>query len=123
MQVPSSDGWTMADPMLGVLDTDAGFRPVVDQGISAGIPIAASVQVSGATDPYVSALIFQGATRTTIAWEPLRPLRLEGPGVYGGVLPLPYLDPGEYLVELQVVDTTADGQAVRLMPLRVVEGH
>ena len=39
------------------------------------------------------------------------------------MLPLPYLAPGEYLVELQVVDTTADGQAARLMPLRVVEGH
>ena len=87
----------------------------------AGIPIAASVQVSGATDPYVSALIFQGATRNTIAWEPLHPLRPEGPGVFGGILPLPYLDPGEYVVELQVVDTTAE--AVRLMPLRVVEGQ
>jgi len=118
VQVPSSDGWTMADPMLGVLDTDAGFRPVVDQGISAGIPIAASVQVSGATDPYVSALIFQEATRNSIAWEPLHPLRPEGPGVYSGVLRLPYLDPGEYVVELKVVDTTAE--AVRLMPLRVV---
>jgi hypothetical protein len=121
VQVPSSDGWTMADPMLGVLDTDAGFRPVVEQGISAGIPIAASVQVSGATDPYVSALIFQQATRNSIAWEPLHPLRPEGPGVYSGVLRLPYLDPGEYVVELKVVDTTAE--AVRLMPLRVVEGH
>ena len=120
MRVPSSDGWTMADPMLGVLDADARFRPVLNQGISAGIPISASVQVSGATDPYVSALIFQEARQNSIAWVEPHRLRPEGPGVYGGVLPLPYLDPGEYLVELQVVDTTAE--AVRLMPLRVVEG-
>ncbi len=122
VQVPSSDGWTMADPMLGVLEADAAFRPLLDQGVSAGNQIFASVQVSGATDPYASALIFQGATRDTIAWVPLLPLRPEGPGVYGGLLRLPYLDPGEYLVELQVVDTTPDGQAARLLPLRVVEG-
>ncbi len=121
VQVPSSDGWTMADPMLGILDADASFRPVVDQDISEGIPIAASVQVSDATDPYVSASIFHRATRRTIVEVPAHPLRPEGPGVYGGVLPLPYLAPGEYVVELQVADTTAE--AVRLMPLRVVEGH
>ena len=121
VQVPSGDGWTMADPMLGVLDADTGFRPLLDQGIAAGIPISASVQVSGATDPYVSALILQGVTRNSIAWVPLHPLRPEGPGVYSGVLPLPYLDPGEYVVELKVVDTTAE--AVRLMPLSVVQGH
>ncbi len=123
VQVPSSDGWTMADPMLGVLEADAAFRPLLDQGVSEGFQIFASVQVSGATDPYVSALIFQETTRNTIAWVPPQPLRSEGPGVYGGLLRLPYLAPGEYLVELQVVDTTPDGQAVRLMPLRVVEGH
>ena len=121
VRVPSSDGWTMADPMLGVLEADAGLRPLLNQGISAGTPIFASVQVSGATDPYVSALIFQEATRNSIAWVSLHPLRPEGPGVFGGILPLPYLDPGDYVVELQVVDTTAE--AVRLMPLRVVEGH
>ncbi len=123
VRVPSSDGWTMADPMLGVLEADAAFRPLLDQGVSEGFQIFASVQVSGATDPYVSALIFQEATRNSIAWVPPQPLRSEGPGVYGGLLRLPYLAPGEYLVELQVVDTTPDGQAVRLMPLRVVEGH
>ena len=121
VQVPSSDGWTMADPMLGVLEADAGFRPLLDQGVSAGIQTFASVQVSGATDPYVSAVIFQGGTRNSIAWVSLHPLRPEGSGVYGGVLRLPSLDPGEYVVELQVVDTTAE--AVRLMPLRVVEGR
>jgi hypothetical protein len=42
--------------------------------------------------------------------------------VYGGVLPLPYLDPDEYLVELQIVDTTAEDQAVRLLLVVVVEG-
>ncbi len=123
VQVPSSDGWTMADPMLGVLEADAAFRPLLDEGVSEGIQIFASVQVSGATRPHVSASIFHHATRNTIAEVPAYALRPEGPGVYGGMLPLPYLAPGEYLVELQVVDTTADGQAPRLMPLRVVEGH
>ena len=123
VQVPSSDGWTMADPMLGVLEADAAFRPLLDEGVSEGIQIFASVQVSGATRPHVSASIFHHATRNTIAEVPAYALRPEGPGVYGGMLPLPYLAPGEYLVELQVVDTTADGQAARLMPLRVVEGH
>ncbi len=123
VQVPSSDGWTMADPMLGVLEADAAFRPLLDQGVSEGIQIFASVQVSGATRPHVSASIFHHATRNTIAEVPAYALRPEGPSVYGGLLPLPYLDPGEYLVELQVVDTTADGQAARLMPLFVVEGH
>jgi len=32
-----------------------------------------------------------------------------------------YLDPDEYLVELQIVDTTAEDQAVRLLPVVVVE--
>ena len=113
----------MADPMLGVLEADAAFRPLLDEGVSEGIQIFASVQVSGATRPHVSASIFHHATRNTIAEVPAYALRPEGPGVYGGMLPLPYLAPGEYLVELQVVDTTADGQAARLMPLRVVEGH
>ncbi len=40
--------------------------------------------------------------------------------LHGGVLQLPYLDPGEYLVELQLIDTAVDEQAVRVLPLRVV---
>ena len=123
MRVPSRDGWAMADPMLGVLEAGAELRPLLDEGVSAGIQIFASVQVSGATKPHVSASIFHHATRNTIAEVPAYALWPEGPGVYGGLLPLPYLDPGEYLVELQVVDTTADSQAARLMPLRVVEGQ
>ena len=123
VQVPSIDEWTIADPMLVVVDADAGLRPLLDQGVPAGIQISASVQVRGATSPYVSASIFHRATRRTMAEVPAQALQLEGPGVHGGVLPLPYLDPDEYLVELQVVDTTADGQTVRLMPLRVVEGE
>ena len=122
VRVPSGEAWTMADPMLVVVDANAGLRPLLEQGVPAGIQISASVQVSGATSPYVSASIFHRATRNTIAEVPAQALQLEGPGVHGGVLPLPYLDPDEYLVELQVVDTTADGQAVRLMPLRVVDG-
>ena len=123
VQVPPSDGWTMADPMLGVLEAGAEFRPLLDEGVGEGIPIFASVQVSGATRPQASASIFHHATRDTIAEVRAYEMRPEGPGVYGGLLPLPYLAPGEYLVELQVVDTTAEGQAARLMPLRVVEGH
>ena len=121
VQIPSRDGWTMADPMLGVLEAGAEFRPLLDQGVSAGSQIFASVQISGAARPHVSASIFQQGTRNTIAEIPASALRTEGPSVYGGLLPLPYLDPGEYLVELRVVDTTADGQATRLMSLRVAE--
>ena len=121
--VPSSDGWTIADPMLGVLVAGVGIRPLLDQGISEGIQVSASVQVSGATNPYVSASIFHHSKQSSIAEVPAHPLRPEGPGVYGGVLPLPYLDPGEYLVELQIVDTTGGGQAARMMPLRVLEGR
>ncbi len=123
VQVPSHGGWTMADPMLGVLEAGDELRPLLDEGASAGRQIFASVQVSGATRPHVSALIFQQATRDAVAAVPAQALRPEGPSVYGGILPLPYLDPGEYLVELQVVDTIANGQAARLMPLRVVEGR
>ena len=123
VQVPQSDNrWTVADPMLVVVDADEGLRPLLDQGVPAGIQIAASVQVKGATSPYVSASIFHRATRHTIAEVPAQALLPEGPGVYGGVLPLPYLDPDEYLVELQIVDTTAEDQAVRLLPVVVVEG-
>ena len=123
VRVPSSDGWTMADPMLVVVDADAGLRPLLDQGVPAGIQISVSVQVRGATSPSVSASIFHRATRRTIAEVLAQALQLEGRGVHGGVLPLPYLDPDEYLVELQLVDTTTDDQAIRLMPLHVVEGE
>ena len=108
--------------MLVVVDADEGLRPLLDQGVPAGIQIAASVQVKGATSPYVSASIFHRATRHTITEVPAQALLPEGPGVYGGVLPLPYLDPDEYLVELQIVDTTAEDQAVRLLLVVVVEG-
>ena len=123
LRVPSSDGWTMADPMLGVGDADAGFTPLLDESVSAGIQISASIQIRGATSPYVSAAIFHPATLSTIADIPVHGLRPVGLSVHSGVLPLPYLDPGEYTVELYVADTAADGRAVRLMPLRVVEGH
>ncbi len=123
LRVPSSDGWTMADPMLGVVDADAGFTPLLDESVSAGIQISASIQIRGATSPYVSAAIFHPATLSTIADIPVHGLRPVGLSVHSGVLPLPYLDPGEYTVELYVADTAADGRAVRLMPLRVVEGH
>ncbi len=124
VSVPASEGrWVMADPMLVAVDTEDGLRPLLDQALPAGIPIAASVQVSGATSPHVSASIFHRATRLMTAEVPAQALQAEGRGVHGGVLPLPYLDPDEYLVELHVVDTTVDGQSVRLLPLQVVEGN
>ena len=123
VQVPSSDTWSVADPMLVVVEPETGLRPLLNQAIPAGIQISVSVQVGGATSPYVSASIFHRATRSTIAEVPAQALELESPSVHGGVLPLPYLDPDEYLVELQLVDTIAAGQAVRLMPLHVVEAN
>ncbi len=123
LRVPSSDGWTMADPMLGVVDADAGLTPLLDESISAGMQISASIQVRGATSPYVSASIYHPATMRTIADIPAYGLRPVSLSVHSGVLPLPYLDPGEYTVELYVADTAAEGRAVRLMPLRVVEGR
>ena len=51
VQVPSIDEWTIADPMLVVVDADAGLRPLLDQGVPAGIQISASVQVRGCHEP------------------------------------------------------------------------
>ena len=119
---PSQDRWLMADPMLVSVDTSAGLiRPLLTQSVPAGIRVAASVQVSGAVSPHVAVSIRYSATQETIAQVSAKALPLEGPGVHGGILPMPRLDPGEYQVELQIIDTTVDERAVRLLPLYVVE--
>ena len=121
VRVPlTTDRWATADPMLVGVDANEGLRPLLEQGVPAGVTIGASVQVVGATSPYASALVFHRATRRIIAEVTEQPLQLEGPMLHGGVLQLPYLDPGEYLVELQLIDTAVDEQAVRVLPLRVV---
>ncbi len=121
---PSENQWLMADPMLVAVDTGAGLlRPLLTESVPVGTRVAVSVQVSGAVGPHVAATIRYTTTQQTIVEVSAKALPLESPSVHGGVLPLPYLDPGEYLVELQIVDATAEEQAVRMLPLHIVEAN
>ena len=120
---PNANRWAIADPMLAIVDTADGLRPLLQHAVPAGVPIGVSVQLVGATSPHVSALIFHRATRRIIVEVAQQPLLLGSPMVHGGVLPLPHLNSGKYLVEVQIVDSTVDRQAVRLLPLQVVAGN
>ena len=117
---PSANQWIMADPMLVEVDTAAGLlRPLVTESVTAGSRVAVSVQVSGAVGPLVEATIRHAATQQIMAEISPKALPLESPSVHGAVLPLPYLDPDEYVVELRIVDTTVDQRTARLLLLHV----
>ena len=117
---PSQDRWLIADPMLVVLDTEAGvLRPLLTSAVRAGRQLATSVQVSGAASPEVALTVRREGVNAPIAAVSLTALPLVYPGIHEGVLPLPDLDPGQYLVELKIVDVAAEQQAVRLLPLQV----
>ena len=124
VEVPRwEDGWSMADPMLVAVDQRAGLTPLLGQGVPEGLPIAASVQVVHGIDPFVSAAIFRRDARRAVAevtGQPLPPVSLT---VHRGALQLPSdLEPGDYLVEVRVIDADAEGQAIRLLPLEIVAG-
>jgi len=117
---PSQDRWLIADPMLVALDTEAGvLRPLLTSAVRAGRQLATSVQVSGAASPEVALTVRREGVNAPIAAVSLTPLPLAYPGIHEGILPLPSLDPGQYLVELKIVDVAAEQQAVRLLPLQV----
>ena len=119
---PSQDRWLVADPMLVALDTEARMlRPLVTSAVRAGLQLATSVQVSGAASPEVALTVRREGVNAPIATVSLTALPLAYPGIHEGVLPLPDLDPGQYLVELKIVDVAAEQQAVRLLSLRVTE--
>ncbi len=123
VEVPSSeDGWRMADPMLVAVDpVGGGIRPLLSSDARSGLRLAASVQVGGAASPQlVLAVRREGVEAPIIVAAPTE-LRPVSPGVHGGVLPLPSLEPGQYEVELKIVDLAAEQQAVRLLALRVLE--
>jgi hypothetical protein len=49
------------------------------------------------------------------------PMQATGLTVHRGALMLPTnLEPGDYLVEVRVIDVDADGQVIRLLPLQIV---
>ncbi len=124
VEVPSSDdGWGMADPMLVAVDR-RGLTPLLGQGVPEGMPIAASVQVVHGIEPFVSAAIFRRDARRSVAdvaGQSLPPVSLT---LHRGALHLPSnLEPGNYLVEVRVIDADADGQAIRLLPLQIIAGN
>ena len=117
---PSANQWLMADPMLVEVDTEAGLlRPLVTESVLADSRVAVSVQVSGAVGPLVEATIRHAVTGQVMAEITPKALPLESQGVHGAVLPLPYLDPDDYVVELRIVDTTVDQRTARSLPLHV----
>ncbi len=123
VEVPSSqDGWLMADPMLVAVDPETRMlRPLLTSAARAGLQLATSVQVSGAASPQLVLTVRREGTDAPILEGSPTALPPVYPGVHGGTLPLPRLDPGQYLVELKIVDVAAQQQAVRLLPLRVTE--
>ncbi len=125
VEVPSpGDNWNMGDPMLVAVDQRTGLMPLLGQGVPAGMPIAASVEVIHGIDPFVSAAIFRRDARRSVADVPEQPLPPTGLTVHRGALQLPTnLEPGDYLIEIRVIDTGADGQAIRLLPLQVVAAN
>ncbi len=119
---PSQDRWLIADPMLVAVDTEARIlRPLLTSAVRAGLQLATSVQVSGAASPQVALTVRRQGIDAPIAEVSPTALPLVYPGIHGGIVPLPYLDPGQYLVELKIVDVAAEQQAVRLFSLRVTE--
>ncbi len=125
VEVPSpGDDWNMGDPMLVAVDQRTGLMPLLGQGVPAGMPIAASVEVINGIDPFVSAAMFRRDARRSVANIPGQSLLPTGLTVHRGTLQLPSnLEPGNYLVEVRVIDAEAEGQAIRLLPLQVVASN
>ena len=84
------------------------------------VVLATSVQVSGGVNPQVVLTIRREGVEAPVAEVSPTALPLVYQGIHGGVLSLPYLDPGEYLVELKIVDLAVEQQAVRLFALQVM---
>ena len=62
--------------------------------------------------------------RRSVANIPGQSLLPTGLTVHRGTLQLPSnLEPGNYLVEVRVIDAEAEGQAIRLLPLQVVASN
>jgi len=121
---PPGEGWNIGDPMLVAVDPRAGLMPLLGQSVPAGMPIAASVEVIHGIDPLVSAAVFRRDARRSVADVPGQPMPATGLTVHRGALMLPTnLEPGDYLVEVRVIDVDADGQAIRLLPLQVVASN
>ena len=122
VDVPSLvDGWGMSDPMLVAVNQRAGLTPLLGQGVPEGMPIAASIEVVHGIDPFVSATIFRRDARRSVADVPGQSIPPTSLTVHRGALKLPTdLEPGDYLVEVRVVDAAANGQEIRLLPLQVV---
>ena len=125
VEVPSPEiGWNMGDPMLVAVDQHTGLMPLLGQGVPAGIPIAASVEVIHGIDPFVSATIFRRDAQRSVTDVPGQSLPPSGLTVHRGALKLPTnLEPGDYLIEIRVIDVEADGQAIRLLPLQIIAGN
>ena len=119
---PVEDGWLIADPILVAVDPATGMqRPLLTSTVPADVQIAASVQVSGAASPQAAMTVRREGGATPVVEVSPTALPPESPGIHGGVLRLPLLDPGEYEVELRIVDMAVSQQAVRLFALRVTE--
>ena len=118
---PSEDRWLIADPMLVAVDPQTRMlRPLLTSAVPTGVQIATSVQVNRGISPEVAFTIRREGVDAPMVEVSPTALPLAYPGIHAGVMTLPPLDPGQYVVELKIVDLGAEQQAVRLFALQVI---
>lgn len=116
---PSSD-WSASDLMLAAADENGIAQPLMSRWIYTDEPLFAYIEVRGGTDPALSGYLLDAAGTERLAELPETPLVSDAVGVHRGALRLRNLDPGDYVLEVVLVDDGAAQQKTFRVPLQVL---
>ncbi len=121
---PSID-WRTSDLMLGVVDDEGTTRPLVAGKAPERSSLHAFAEVYGGASPVASVRLLLRDERGIAADEPwaeveARPLRRYSDNVHRADIELPrFLPPGEYVVEVAILDFRTRGEALLRTPIEI----
>lgn len=119
-----NDSWSVGDVVLSEIGDDGDLVPIVQGRVEVGTAVVAFVEVRGGRRPVVSGRLRLSAegrpSAAPVAGAELfaQPLRRDE-ALHRGTLPLPPLEPGDYVLELLVEDAVAEQTHTIELPLHV----
>lgn len=116
---PSSD-WRASNLMLAAADENGIAQPLMSRWVYTDEPLFAYVEVRGGTDPVLSGFLLDAEGTEQLARLPEVSLVADRAGIHRGALRLRNLVPGDYVLEVQLVDAGAGRQKTFRLPLQVL---
>jgi len=116
---PSTD-WSASDLMLAVADAAGAAQPLASSSVLPDEALLAYVEVAGGVDPVLSGRLLAADGPQPFLTLPEMPLVEDSAGIHRGALRMRSLPPGDYTLEIRVVDLTAGNERTYRAPLQVL---